>query len=224
MNRTNLLLAGILALVLGLWGLGFGAYALMQKSDMFVVRNVDLRGAERADKEMLDAVARRFIGTNIFDPVNVSDIAEGDVWIDKLVVKRQFPSTLVIDVYEEHPVFTYKIKNECAILTANGVSIPAPCKDSTVFSQVAVDKSLMAQLAKLYLENEFFRSLRVELGLSVFTVKLDGFSVYGSYDADAFVQNWNAFFGGIRQRYSSIEYVDLTVRGKIFVRGKEHAS
>lgn len=115
------LLLAIAALgALGVAGVRFDAWA--RESPRFVLRSVQLVGAQRATEAELLALAGVQLGSNLWtlDASEVARAMAGHPWVSSVEVRRALPDTLQIRI-EEHVPAALAVMGDLYIVDAEGV-------------------------------------------------------------------------------------------------------
>jgi cell division protein FtsQ len=193
-------------------------------SDIFAVKTVEVRGAVHADPLVLKEIYSAYVGDNIFTDIPADTTHTKDEWVLKLAVKRALPDKLVVLVEEEEELIRYKDARYkdvvgCMALTGTGKHIPVGCDGVSVTVAALPLASEFASFAELYRKNEFLQNSAVVIKNGFFTVSTGEEVLLATYLPAVFEDNFDRYTKQIKNRYKQIEKVDLTIPGKIYVKG-----
>lgn len=209
-------------------GAAFGIYSLadnIKNSDMFAVNSIEVKGVINADRAALQKLSESFIGVSLFDKRLMDAIESDDPWVQRIVAKRALPDKVNLIVYEEISLFSYKDKKgSCYVLTGGGKRLPASCEAVNITVEGDIDMSNAVKFAACLERIDFLRENPIVLKDYSFEVALKGEVLRCPYDADLFTANFNIYQRTIKNRYAKVEYADLTVNRRIYVKGVLHAS
>jgi cell division protein FtsQ len=191
-------------------------------SEIFAVKSVEVRGAVHTDTRILKDTYSSYVGGNIFKEIPANTLHTEDEWVLKLSVKRVLPNKLVVLVEEDEELIRYKEANVCKALTVAGKHIPVSCEGVSVIVRELPLASEFARFAELYRANAFLRETGVVIGNGFFTVNTGEEVLVSTYLPAVFEDNFDRYNRQIKNRYKRIEKVDLTVPGKIYVKGVMH--
>jgi cell division protein FtsQ len=189
-------------------------------SKYFNVSNINITGVINGDGERLNDIFEKQLGVNLFKfDINNEKITQ-DKWIERVEVKKIWPSTVKIIVYENKAVFSYKKDNKCFVYTYSGSSIPVKCSGRNIKVHIAGDLEnyFIPKFAEIYDRAGFEDFEKIVLRNSYFTMVKDDVRIKGGYDPSAFIKVYN-YINFIADRYSSLEYLDLRVPGRIYAKG-----
>jgi cell division protein FtsQ len=188
-------------------------------SDIFAVKTVEVRGAVHADPLVLKEIYSAYVGGNIFTDIPADTVHTKDEWVLKLAVKRALPDKLVVLVEEEEELIRYKDAAGCKALTGTGKHISVSCDGVSVTVAALPLASEFASFAELYRKNEFLQNSSVVIKNGFFTVSTGEEVLLATYLPTVFENNFDRYTKQIKNRYKQIEKVDLTIPGKIYVKG-----
>ena len=200
-------------------GLGVTVKHLLTSSHLFNVTDVEVCGAVRTDSERLEKIFKPLVGQNIFTKIAPSSLLTDDPWIVRLEMKRVIPDKLVVFVEEEKEIFRYKKGEQCYVLTERNSAIPVNCEGVRIYIAELPLNAEFNEFVKLYMENDMLRQHDVTLKNGFFLVNARGTVVMGTYSPGVFADNYDIFRKQISPRYKKVYHVDVTVRGKIYVKG-----
>ncbi|MEC9492103.1 cell division protein FtsQ/DivIB [Flexistipes sp.] len=189
-------------------------------SDYFDVKNIEISGVINGNGERLKKMYEKHLGENLFKfDVRAEKITK-DKWIERVEIKRIWPSTVKIIVYENKGLFTCKNDSECFVYTYNSKKIQVKCSenDMSVFMKDTVGSSYLENFAEIYKKGSLNNYRKIVLKESYFTIYKDSYEIKGSYSPDAFLKAYR-LKDFLTERYSSLEYLDLRVPEKIYVKG-----
>jgi cell division protein FtsQ len=83
----------------------FAAYNFAMTSDYFALKNVELGGLEKTDRDSFLVAVGLTPGMNIFevDPHQIETLAQAQPWIRKATIERKLPDFISIQVEEHQP-------------------------------------------------------------------------------------------------------------------------
>ncbi|TYB33975.1 MAG: FtsQ-type POTRA domain-containing protein [Flexistipes sinusarabici] len=209
----------LVVLLIAFWGYP-NVKEVILSFDYFDVKNIEISGVINGDGERLKKMYEKHLGENLFKfDVRAEKITK-DKWIERVEVKRIWPSTVKIIVYENKGLFTYKNDSECFVYTFNSKKIQVKCSenDVNVFMRNAIDSSYLKNFAEIYKKGSLNNYKKIVLKESYFKIYKDSYEIKGSYSPDAFLKAYR-LKDFLTERYSSLEYLDLRVPGKIYVKG-----
>lgn len=186
---------------------------------MFTVKKIEVTGVSRTDKERLSKIYKPLVGQNIFATVTPHALLTNDQWIARLEMKRVLPDKLMVVVEEEKELISYKKSGKCYSLTERWTEIPVKCEGVRIVIAETPFNEEFKEFVNLYRENELLKNSDITLKKGIFTVYKEGVTYLGNYAPGVFVSNYDAFSKQISARYKSIDRVDITVRGKVYVKG-----
>ena len=200
-------------------GIGVLFNNLIRFSPIFNISGVEVRGADRTDRGRLEAAFKPLIGYNIFTEILPNPLLADDPWIVKIEMKRVIPNRILVLVKEEKEILSFKRAGKCYALTERGTEIPMKCEGVKVNIAEKPFDVEFNQFVRLYAENEILRQSEITLRNGFFLVNHDGMSILATYDPELFAESYDVFRKHISQRYKNIDRVDVTVRGRIYVKG-----
>lgn len=214
-------LRGVTAgLVIGIvMGIGIVISHILHTSPGFNVNTVEVRGAVQTDMAKLKKLYAPMVGQNIFREITPEELLTDDPWVNRLEIKRVFPDKLTVVVTEEKEVLKYKRGNKCGVLTESGTEIPVVCSEVNVTIVGNPLNSEFREFIKLYKEYEIVRNSAVVLRGGYFTFTNSGTTYVCTYAADIFADNYGLYVNKISPRYKKVYQVDVTVHGKVYVKG-----
>lgn len=93
-------------------------YDFITQSNVFNVRNIEINGANRVEKQDIIKLSEIQTGKNIFEP-NLFAIEKkiaSHPWIQAVSIKRDLPAQIIITIIEQTPLAIVKIENIADIL------------------------------------------------------------------------------------------------------------
>lgn len=174
------------ALVLGLlaWGVNRLAAVLFYENERFVIRHLNLRSDGRLRADQIMEYAGLSLGTNLFavDLKRVKRELESVPIVARVVVRRQLPDTLEVQVAERLPVarlghesegYPLAVDGEGHVLGPSGVSLRLPSitgyrtrglRPGMILDEPALKSALeLLELADEPVFNRFLRIRRIHL-------------------------------------------------------------
>ncbi|WP_022852000.1 cell division protein FtsQ/DivIB [Limisalsivibrio acetivorans] len=221
--RILFLIALIGALTAGAVWAAMEAVGMIRASGYFNVKHVGVQGIIQADREKIDSFAEELVGKNIFSLADTVSRPE-DPWVEKLELRKVFPDSIEVEVFEERPVAQVEMYDRCYTATASGSEIPAECKGDEVYRWKDVSDEEFSSFLQMYDSLETLRKGNIILKPLYFTLELDGVEIKCGYDGEGLPQRLEVYTRLIKQRYKRIEYVDMRLPGKIYVNGVMNVS
>ena len=217
-----------LLITTGIGILSLSVYSLsnsFKKVDFFKVKHVEIAGILNSDKDKLGHLGSTLVGRSIFDENLSSMLVTDDAWIQKIVASRLLPNKVVITVFEEKELFRYKVSKNCYSYTANGKSVPLACdKSVAIKSNVLLDEDRGNKFYNILSKNMWLDSKKIVMDEFQFKIYEKGYVFLGSYDELVFSNNYKLYESTIKKRYRSVEYVNLSIDNKVYVKGVKNVS
>lgn len=205
-----------------------GIYAAVKKtagSKVFIIRSVEIRGVMNADREKLSILGKKLIGLNVFSEDLNGLLRTDDPWVQKISAVRALPDGVNILVYEEKPLFSFKDdKGVCHVFTGGAKRIKTSCKAVTITAEKELSDEKAAMFALILENNDYLKTAAIVLKDYSFVADIGGDKVYCPYDGKIFDENYKIYKESIRKRYKYVEYADLTISGRVFVKGARNES
>jgi hypothetical protein len=192
---------------------------ILRTSPIFTVQTVEVRGVIHTDPQVLKSIYSPYVGANIFTKIPAKTLHTEDEWVLKLAVKRKLPDKLVVLVEEDEELIKFKYNGKCMALTGTGKHIPIDCGGVSVTVAEFPLVSEFVRFAELYRATELLRENRVTVKNGFFTVHTGEEVLIAIYNSPVFEDNFDRYIQIIKNRYKQIYTVDLTVPGKIYVKG-----
>lgn len=196
-----------------------GIGSLLKNSPLFIVQYVEVRGVERTDRDVLKTIYQPLIGKNIFQDIPEGALLTDDPWVSRLEVKRVIPNKLLVIVKEEKELIAYKEGTRCTAVTDSGNKIPVACMGVKVRVQEFPLPEEFNEFVALYNRSSILQESDITLKNGFFTAVNANGTFVGTYTPGVFENNLNIYLSNIRNRYKAVYNVDLTVRGKVYVKG-----
>ena len=210
---------GIIKLVLlsGLvFSVGFGTATVVNKikqTNVFVIKSVEVQGVINADRQAIKKIGTKFIGLNLFDSRLKETIVSDDPWVQRIIASKVLPDKVNLIVYEEKALFPFKNRqNKCFVFTGSGKEMSFTCNNVNIKFA-----AILEQMPEL-------RDKQITLKDYSFEVVMGNEVLRCPYDYELLKNNYVLYENTIKERYKSIEYADLTVNNRIYVKGVLHAS
>ncbi len=191
----------------------------IKNSEYFVIKSIRINGVYNSDKKKIDKEIKKFIGKNIFKINFNKPFYIDDKWVEKIRISRNLPDKLVINIFEKKSSFIFKQAGRCYHYIIGGDKIRTSCKKYDVLVSGRVDSESLDKFAKIYSKYLKNQNAKITLYPSYFKIVNNNFLIKTPYDEKTFATNKYYFENAIEKRYSEIEYVDLRVKGKIYVSG-----
>jgi cell division septal protein FtsQ len=210
----------IAGLVCGLFlSCGLGIRKFLVTSDIFRISSIEVQASVNSDVEKIKDVYKVLIGKNIFAEIPEEVLFYNDPWISKLEIRRVLPDKVLVFITEEEALLTFRRGGSCLVLTASGKEIPASCEGVLVTVNGRVLDRELWEFIRLHRSSPTIQQSVAMLNPGLFKLDLGTYKVTASYEKGVFEENIRIFMDHIRQRYSSFESIDISVRGKIYVKG-----
>lgn len=192
---------------------------------VFTVKTVEVNGIINSDRKAVSSLGSKFIGMNIFDKSINEGIVSSDPWVQKIIARRVLPNKISLIVYEEKALFSFKDKqNKCYIFTGSGRQMPIGCENVKISTKKNLDIENWMKFATVLEKFPFLKESRIVLKDYSFEVYSDNEILRCPYDSELFAKNYNLYITTLKSRYSSIEYADLTINKRIYIKGVQNAS
>jgi hypothetical protein len=192
---------------------------ILRTSPIFTVQTVEVRGVVHTDPQVLKGIYSSYVGANIFTEIPAKTLHTEDEWVLKLAVKRKLPDKLVVLVEEDEELIKFRYNGNCMALTGTGKHISVDCGGVLVTVAEFPLASEFVRFAELYRANEFLKESSVTVKNGFFTVHTGEEVLIAVYNSSVFEDNFGRYSQLIKNRYKQIYSVDLTVPGKIYVKG-----
>ena len=223
---------GIIKLVLlsGLvFGVGFGTATIVNKikqTNVFVIKSVEVQGVINADRQAIKKIGAQFIGLNLFDSRLKETIVSDDPWVQRIIASKVLPDKVNLIVYEEKALFPFKNRqNKCFVFTGSGKEMPAECNNVNIKTENKIHFDNAMKFAVILENMPELKTRQITLKDYSFEVVMDNNEVLiCPYDYELLKSNYAMYENTIKERYKKIEYADLTVNNRIYVKGVLHAS
>ncbi len=199
-----------------------GAFAVSEKfmtMEIFTVSNVEVKGVDNSNRRDLILLGNSLVGMNIFD-ANIGVMAQiNDPWVQKLVASRQLPNEIQLVVYEEIPQFKYKYDKSCYTYVKSGKVLKSSCDGVNIVAKSHINRVNAERFKEILDKNEFLSNTNIILKPNMFEVRYGDETIYSPYNNDLFVKNYDIYTNVLKKRYKTIDYADLTVDERIYVKG-----
>lgn len=206
--------------VVGLFAAGVVAGTnILSKSGYFKVKTVQVKGVIKADGHKVDAMVKSLVGKSIFD-INSKNIKKvDDDWVERTEIRKVFPDRLEVVVFEKQPVFSLTSTKGCFTATSSGLLIKDGCKNARVKLDKGVAERDFREFIKIYEKTAYLKNTYIELKPFYFTVKDGNAKLMGNYNQEEFAKLFHVYRDTVKSRYKSIDYVDMRIPDKIYVKG-----
>ena len=225
MNVVKLLKSILLGSVI--FCAGVGIYALIEKvksAEIFKVSSVEIKGVINSDRNALTELSNNIMGRSIFDGEIDTVLVSEDPWVQKLIADRILPNSINLVVFEEKPLFSYMLGNKCYIYTGTGKHFSSDCQDVKISVTGNLDNEKAQKFATMLESLPMLADSEITLKEYNFTALIDGQLIICPYDEVLLVENYNVYINFLKDRYKKIDYVDLTIKERIFIKGDKHGS
>lgn len=200
------------------YGMTAGKEAFKQSS-YFKVKSVSVKGLIKADGKKVESMIKGLVGRSIFDVTTDSVNYQGDAWVERMEIRKVFPDRLDVVVFEKRPIFKLKQARGCFTATSTGLLIKDNCANTRVNMEKSVSQKDFKEFLKIYQENAYLKDRSITLKEFYFTMNDNGVTLMAPYSTEDFNRLYGAYEKVVKKRYKTIEYVDMRVPEKIFVKG-----
>lgn len=221
---------GIIKLVfLGIivFGVGFGAATMVDKikqTQVFTIKSVEVKGVINADRQAIKEIGSKFIGLNLFDSRLEETITSEDPWVQKIQASKVLPDKVNLIVYEEKALFAFENNNNCFVFTGSGRQMRIGCNNINITAENTIHLDNAMRFAVILENMPEFRDKKITLKDYSFEVVIDNQVIHCPYDYELLSRNLEIYNNTIKSRYKTIEYADLTVDKRIYVKGVLYVS
>ena len=209
-------------------GTSIGFYAIFENikdSGVFKVSKVEVVGVINSDRKALTKLANSYLNINLFDEAMEKEITSDDPWIKKVVLKKVLPNKLKIVVFEEKVLFQYVYKNkDCFVFLGTGKNMRVKCDNEKIFTDYDIEISNGEAFNIILEKYPFLKEHKIVLKDYSFEAYIDNEIIRCPYDLKLFEANYKMYVNTIKVKYKKIEYADLTVSNRIYVKGVLNAS
>lgn len=208
--------------------IGFGSATVVGKlkqTQVFTIKSVEVKGVINADREAIKEIGAKFIGLNLFDSRLKETIISKDPWVQKIQASKVLPNKVNLIVYEEKALFGFKNNNNrCFVFTGSGKEMPIQCNNINIIAKNKIHIDNAMKFAVILEKMPELRTKNIVLKDYSFEVTTDEGIMHCPYNYDLLQYNLALYNDRIKARYKKIEYVDLTIDKRIYVKGVLHAS
>ncbi|MCI6475818.1 MAG: FtsQ-type POTRA domain-containing protein [Mucispirillum sp.] len=211
------------------FGVGFGAVTVVNKikqTKVFTIKSVEVQGVINADRQAIQKIGAQFIGLNLFDSRLKETIVSVDPWVQRIIASKVLPDKIKLIVYEEKALFPFKNKqNKCFVFTGSGKEMAFNCNNVNIKAETKIHFDNAMKFAVILENMPELKTRQITLKDYSFEVVMDNNEVLiCPYDYELLQSNYAMYENTIKERYKKIEYADLTVNNRIYVKGVLHAS
>lgn len=192
---------------------------LLSDSGYFRVKSVHVKGVIKADGTKVENMVKSLVGKSIFNIKNTNIISVDDTWVERMEIRKVFPDRLEVVVFEKTPVFKLTNTKGCFTATASGLLIKEECGDVRIRMDQGVEDKDFKEFIKIYSDTAALEQKYIELKPFYFTVKDGDIRILGNYNKDEFAKLFDVYKKTVKQRYKTIDYVDMRIPDKIYVKG-----
>ena len=211
------------------FGVGFGAATVVNKikqTKVFTIKSVEVQGVINADRQAIQKIGAQFIGLNLFDSRLKETIVSVDPWVQRIIESKVLPDKIKLIVYEEKALFPIKNKqNKCFVFPGSGKEMAFNCNNVNIKAETKIHVDNAMKFAVILENMPELKTRQITLKDYSFEVVMDNNEVLiCPYDYELLQSNYAMYENTIKERYKKIEYADLTVNNRIYVKGVLHAS
>lgn len=211
------------------FSVGFGAATVVNKikqTKVFTIKSVEVQGVINADRQAIQKIGAQFIGLNLFDSRLKETIVSVDPWVQRIIASKVLPDKIKLIVYEEKALFPFKNKqNKCFVFTGSGKEMAFNCNNVNIKAETKIHFDNAMKFAVILENMPELKTRQITLKDYSFEVVMDNNEVLiCPYDYELLKSNYAMYENTIKERYKKIEYADLTVNNRIYVKGVLHAS
>lgn len=192
---------------------------VLAHSGYFKVKSVNVKGLIKADGKKVDAMVKSLVGKSIFDIKNTNIMNVDDSWVERMEIRKVFPDRLEVVVFEKTPVFKLTSTKGCFTATSSGLLIKEDCENARIRLESGVDEQDFREFIRIYEDTAYLQDTYIELKPFYFTVKDGNAMLMGNYSRDEFAKLFDVYKKTVKNRYKSIDYVDMRIPDKIYVKG-----
>lgn len=208
--------------------MALGIYAAVKNltnMKLFKVSSVEIRGVMNADREKLSVLSKKLIGLSVFEKDMEKLLKTDDPWVQKITAQRSLPDNVNIMVYEEKPLFSFQDEaGKCYYFTAGNKKIKTVCDGVNIKADKSLTDAQAAAFGQIVESNSFLKTINIALKNYSFIATIDGDTIYCPYDSHIFKENFQIYKSSVKKRYKYVEYVDITIGKRIFVKGARNES
>jgi len=192
---------------------------MLSGSGYFQVKSVLVKGVIKADGTKVEHMVKSLVGKSIFDINNSNVESVDDTWVERMEIRKVFPDKLEVVVFEKTPVFKLTSTKGCFTATASGLLIKEDCKQANIHMENGVDEQDFKEFIKIYEDTVYLKETDIELKPFYFTVKDGDIKLLGNYNREEFAKLFDVYKKTVKNRYKTIDYVDMRISDKIYVKG-----
>jgi len=189
------------------------------ESGYFKVKSVNVKGLIKADGKRVETMVKSMVGQSIFDVKPETIDYSGDSWVERMEIRKVFPDRLDVVVFEKRPVFKLQYTRGCFTATSTGLMIKDSCEGVRIKMDSQVKEDDFKEFIKMYENATVLKDKNINLKQFYFTMVENGVELRASYDQADFERMYATYQDIIKKRYKDIEYVDMRIPDKIFVKG-----
>ncbi len=200
------------------YGISVGKKAF-QDSSYFRVKSVNVKGLIKADGKKVEKMIKSMVGQSIFDVNTASINYQEDSWVERMEIRKVFPDKLDVVVFEKRPVFKLKYTKGCFTATSTGLMIKDSCDGARIKMDAGVKEEDFKEFIKIYQNAEYLKDRDIDLKQFYFTMNDNGTTLMAPYKQEDFSSLYGTYERTVKKRYKTIEYVDMRIPAKIYVKG-----
>ena len=145
--------------------------------------------------------------------------------MQRIIASKVLPDKVNLIVYEEKALFPFKNRqNKCFVFTGSGKEMSFTCNNVNIKTANKIHFDNAMKFAAILEQMPELMDKQITLKDYSFEVVMGNEVLRCPYDYELLKNNYVLYENTIKERYKSIEYADLTVNNRIYVKGVLHAS
>lgn len=225
MQKGLIKLTVILLLIMGTSVAFYAIFENIKDSGVFKISKIEVVGVINSDRNALTNLANSYLNLNLFDDNIDKEVTSNDPWIKKIVIKKVLPNKLKIIVFEEKVLFEYAYRNQgCFVFLGTGKNMKVNCKNDFISTDYDIEINNGEAFSVILEKFPFLKEHKIVLKDYSFEAYIDDEIIRCPYDLELFAANYKMYIDTIKVKYKKIEYADLTVSKRIYVKGVLNAS
>ncbi len=197
----------------------FAGAMYLSDSGYFQVKSVLVKGVIKADGTKVENMVKSLVGKSIFDIKNTNVVSVDDTWVERMEIRKVFPDKLEVVVFEKTPVFKLTNTKGCFTATSSGLLIKENCKEASIHMEQGVQDVDFKEFIKIYEDTVYLEKTKIELKPFYFSVTDGDIKILGNYNREEFAKLFDVYKNKVKNRYKTIDYVDMRIPDKIYVKG-----
>lgn len=244
-GRTLWIIARAVVIVAAVIALSAWGGQRLMASDMFVVRDITVRGNERLSTGQVEMLLAGIRNENVFlvDFEHYRRQVMDSSWVEQVTLSRILPATIVVDVVERTPMLVARFNQQLYLVDRTGTIVDEYRAEHHAFDlpivdgllgpaesgEAAVDAGRMAGTAALFDDMASRSDLQHRLSQVDVTnprdvvVMIDDDPAWLHLGEAAFVDRLQRYLDvrpALLDRFGAIEYADLKFDERIYVRAR----